>query len=194
MLQRSPALATFTGNKSYIAWFWFESLTDYKDESDARKKLNDDFYSDSSTMDRLRFLQSNKITGVLIWPDDDISDDLLNKLSAQLDPAYDYVDCKGDGQKNAGVFLLRPAIRCFPGGSGSIGNYPAYRLSGSRRRPLRRFSTGGSPTGVPAGLTHSSSFPCSRVPPPRDHFALPNRYQNLRQQSASYDPLPLRPS
>jgi hypothetical protein len=56
---------------------------------------------------RLDFLRSNRITGVLIWPDDDISDDALNALKNELAPDYNYVDCKGDGPKNAGVFVRK---------------------------------------------------------------------------------------
>jgi hypothetical protein len=103
----APTLAVFTGNKSYIAWYWFESLTNYMDQAETRRKLNDDFYSGAMT-DRLHFLQSNNIIGVIIWPDDDISDDFLTKLRAELAPTYDYVDCKGSGTKNAGVFLIQP--------------------------------------------------------------------------------------
>jgi hypothetical protein len=102
----APALAVFTNNKSYIAWSWFESLTNYINEAEYREKLDNDFYSGAMT-DRLRFLQANHIAGVLIWPDDDLSDEFLANLRKELDPAYDYIDCKGAGDKNAGVFLFR---------------------------------------------------------------------------------------
>jgi hypothetical protein len=103
----APTLAVFTGNKSYIAWSWFETLTSGPNEPDYRQKLDNDFYSGAMT-NRLQFLQDNKIAGVLIWPDDELSDDFLATLRKELDPAYDYIDCKGDGDKNAGVFLQRP--------------------------------------------------------------------------------------
>jgi hypothetical protein len=103
----APTLAVFTDNKSYIAWFWFESLTNYIDQAESREKLDNDFYSGAMT-DRLHFLQANKITGVIIWPDDDLSDDFLANLRKELEPTYDYIDCKGSGDKNAGVFLLQP--------------------------------------------------------------------------------------
>jgi len=105
----APALAAFTNNKSYIAWYWFESLTNYMKEANYRQKLNDDFYSGAMT-DRLHFLQANQIDGVLIWPEDDISNDFLDGLKKELAPSYDYIDCKGDGAKNAGVFLLRAPV------------------------------------------------------------------------------------
>ena len=102
----APALGVFTNNKSYIAWSWFESHANFIKEADYRENLNNDFYSGAMT-DRLHFLQSNRIYGVLIWPGDDISDDALAKLRKELESDYDYVDCKGSGDKNAGVFILR---------------------------------------------------------------------------------------
>jgi hypothetical protein len=102
----APALAVFTGNKSYIAWSYFETLANSINEPDYREKLDNDFYSGAMT-DRLHFLQINKISGVLIWPDDNLSDDFLASLRKELEPAYDYIDCKGAGDKNAGVFLIR---------------------------------------------------------------------------------------
>jgi len=103
----APALAVFTNNKSYIAWSWFESLTDYMSEADYREKLDNDFYSGAMT-NRLQFLHDNNIAGVLIWPDDNIPDDFLANLRKEIEPTYEYIDCKGTGSKNAGVFLQRP--------------------------------------------------------------------------------------
>jgi Uncharacterized membrane protein (DUF2298) len=102
----APTLTLFTGNKSYIAWSYFESLANYSNEAATREKDNNDFYSGAMT-DRLKFLQEKKITGVLIWPDDEIPDDFLAKLRQELDPAYEYIDCRGAGDKNAGVFIAR---------------------------------------------------------------------------------------
>jgi hypothetical protein len=103
----SPAPAVFTGNRSYIAWSYFESVADYPDEATRREKLDNDFYS-GAIPDPIKFLQSNKISGVIIWPDDNISDDFLATLTRQLASSYEYIDCRGTGDKNAGVFLLRP--------------------------------------------------------------------------------------
>jgi hypothetical protein len=102
----APAIAVFTGNRSYIAWEWFEERANYADEATSREKLDNDFYSGAMT-DRLGFLRSKQITGVIIWPADEISDGDLAKLRTELASDYDYVDCKGDGAKNAGVFLKR---------------------------------------------------------------------------------------
>jgi hypothetical protein len=102
----APALATFTNNRSYIAWYWFESLTDYQDEANYRHKLDTDFYSGAMT-GRLQFLEANHIDGVVIWPDDNLADDYLDGLKKELATDYDYIDCKADGPKNAGLFLRR---------------------------------------------------------------------------------------
>jgi len=104
----SPALAVFTENRSYATWTYFESVANYVDVAEYREKLNNDFYSGSMS-NRLQFLQSNNITGIFIWPDDNISNDFLDSLTKELDPAYEYIDCRGNGDKNAGVFLLRTA-------------------------------------------------------------------------------------
>jgi hypothetical protein len=102
----SPALAVFTENRSYATWTYFESVANYRDEAERREKENNDFYSGAMT-NRLQFLRSHDITGVLIWPDNDISNDFLAALATELDPDYYYVDCKGSGDKNAGLFLRR---------------------------------------------------------------------------------------
>jgi hypothetical protein len=102
----SPAPAVFTGNRAYSAWEWYEERVNFKKEAQTREKQNNDFYSAAMT-DRLHFLQSNHVYGVMIWPGDNISDDALAKLKQELAPDYDYVDCKGSGPNNAGVFILR---------------------------------------------------------------------------------------
>jgi hypothetical protein len=102
----SPALAVFTENRSYATWTYFESVANYRDVAEYREKENNDFYSGAMT-NRLQFLQSHDIAGVLIWPDNDIPNDFLDALTKELDPAYYYVDCKGSGDKNAGLFLRR---------------------------------------------------------------------------------------
>jgi hypothetical protein len=109
----SPALAVFSGNRSYIAWSYFESVADYVGEATYREKLNNDFYA-GTLPDPLRFLRDNKITGVLIWPNDNIPDALLATLSKQLASAYEYIDCRGEAGNNAGVFLLRPLPENHP--------------------------------------------------------------------------------
>jgi hypothetical protein len=106
----APALAVFTENRSYATWTYFESVANYREEAEYREKQNNDFYS-GAMLKRLQFLQSHGINGVVIWPDDDISNDALGALTKELDSDYEYIDCKGDGDKNAGVFLLRSSQR-----------------------------------------------------------------------------------
>lgn len=103
---QAPVMTVFTNNRSYIAWSWFVSNSNFRKEAEYREKQNNDFYSGAMT-DRLRFLQDHAITGVLIWPDDDISNDALAALTKELAPDYYYIDCKGSGEKNAGLFILR---------------------------------------------------------------------------------------
>ena len=102
----SPALGVFTENRSYATWTYFESVANYRDEAEAREKQNNDFYSGAMT-NRLQFLRTHDITGIMIWPDNDIPNDFLDALTKEIDSDYEYIDCKGNGDKNAGVFLLR---------------------------------------------------------------------------------------
>ena len=104
----APALTVFTNNRSYIAWSWFESHANLIEQAEAREKQNNDFYSGAMT-DRLAFLHANRIDGVLVWPDDAISNDALAALHKDLDAEYAYVDCKADGANNAGLFTRRPS-------------------------------------------------------------------------------------
>jgi hypothetical protein len=103
-------LATLTGNRSYSAWFYFESVADYEDEALYRSKLNNDFYA-GALPDPLKFVRDNNITGVLIWPGDNIPDNILGALRKALAADYEYIDCRGAGGSNAGVFLRRPLPR-----------------------------------------------------------------------------------
>ena len=102
----SPAPAVFTENRSYATWTYFESVANYRDVAEDREKQNNDFYA-GAVPDPLQFLQSHHIAGVMIWPDDHLSADYLANLTRQIDPAYEYFDCKGGGTDNAGIFLLR---------------------------------------------------------------------------------------
>jgi hypothetical protein len=103
----APALAVFTGNRSYSAWFYFESVANYPREAEYRSGRNNDFYA-GAIADPLKFLHDNNITGVVIWPDDAIPDDYLATLQTKLASDYEYIDCKGEGAQNAGIFLRRP--------------------------------------------------------------------------------------
>jgi len=104
----SPALAVFSGNQAYVAWTYSEERYGHKEESDYRAQQVGDFYAGKIT-DPLAFLTSHSIAAVVIWPEDKIPDDLLATLKSQLASYYNYVDCRGDGQNNAGVFMYQPS-------------------------------------------------------------------------------------
>jgi hypothetical protein len=104
----SPALAVFSGNRDFVAWTFSEERYGHKAESDLRATEVNDFYA-GKTPDPLPFLQEHAIAAVVIWPDDDISDAQLATFRQQLAPRYTYVDGKGDGPHNAGVFLRQNA-------------------------------------------------------------------------------------
>ena len=102
----SPALAVFSENRSFIAWSYFESVADYPDVATYREKLNNDFYAGTMTHP-LTFLTTHDIAGIVIWPDDDISDAILAKIDVEINSTYEYIDLKGTGNNNAGIFLRR---------------------------------------------------------------------------------------
>jgi hypothetical protein len=62
----------------------------------------------------LAFLRSHNIAAVMIWPDDAIPDNLLQKFKDQLASDYYYVDAKGGASNNAGIFLRNPGPQGFP--------------------------------------------------------------------------------
>jgi hypothetical protein len=109
----SPALAVFSGNRTYIAWTWSEFHYGHGGENDFRAKQVNDFYA-GTLADPLAFLEGHDIAAVVVWPDDAIPDDLLAKWRQQLAPSYAYVDCRGDGPNNAGIFLRQAGLAGGP--------------------------------------------------------------------------------
>jgi hypothetical protein len=105
----SPSLAVFSGNRTYIAWTYSEEHYGHKGENDFRAQQVNDFYAGKAA-DPLGFLTSHSLAAVVIWPDDNIPDDLLATLKQQLAPYYTYIDCRGDGSSNAGIFLYQPSL------------------------------------------------------------------------------------
>jgi hypothetical protein len=100
----APALVIFSENRSYISYTNQEIHAGHADETFHRDKMNNDFYN-GKVADPLPFLRSNNIAAVLIWPEDKISDLLLQRFQTQIGPDYFYIDCKMDGTDNAGVFM-----------------------------------------------------------------------------------------
>jgi hypothetical protein len=102
----SPAVAGFTGNRCFVGWTYPESLAGHEREASARAKFSDDFYA-GNVADPLPYLAAHDISAVLIWPEDEIPDDLLAKLKNALARDYVYIDCKLDEPHNAGLFLRK---------------------------------------------------------------------------------------
>ena len=100
----APALIGFTENRCYVAYFHQEDQAGHNGEAEYRSSLNNEFYR-GTLASPLAFLRANDIAAVLIWPDDQISDDLLQKIQSEIGSAYFYVNCKMDGPHNAGVFM-----------------------------------------------------------------------------------------
>ena len=103
----STCLPAFTENRCYLGWTNAEETAGHPDEAQMRQQLNNAFY-DGTMTDPVNFLEANGISAVLVWPDDNLSDELVNKLKSELASGYAYVDCKMDGTANAGVFLKKP--------------------------------------------------------------------------------------
>jgi hypothetical protein len=100
----APSVVTFSENRCFIAYTYQEYHAGHGDESDYRSKLNNDFY-DGKVAAPLSFLRSNHINAIMIWPGDTISNQLLQQFKTAFASDYFYVDCKLDGENNAGVFL-----------------------------------------------------------------------------------------
>lgn len=109
----APTIVGFSENRCYVAYTYQESQAGHREEAEYRGALNNSFY-DGTMASPLPFLRSNNIAAVLIWPQDTISDALLQKFQTQIGSDYFYVDCKGDGPNNAGVFMRQsdqPAVQ-----------------------------------------------------------------------------------
>jgi uncharacterized membrane protein len=105
----APTIVGFSENRCYVAYTYQESQAGHRDEAEYRNVLNNSFY-DGTMASPLPFLRSNNIAAVLIWPGDTISDSLLQKFQARIGSDYFYIDCKGDGPNNAGVFMRQSAL------------------------------------------------------------------------------------
>ena len=101
---QAPAAIDFTENRCYIAWSFQEDECGHPDEPAYRNKLNNQFYA-GEMKDPLPFLSANNISAVLIWPEDKISDALIDQFKKQLGSQFYYVDCRMDLPDNAGLFV-----------------------------------------------------------------------------------------
>jgi hypothetical protein len=104
----APAVIGFSENRCYVAYFHQEDQAGHGGEAQYRNDLNNSFYAGTMT-DPLSFLHSNDIAAVLIWPEDKISDQLLQQFQNEIGAEYYYINCKVDGANNAGVFMRQSA-------------------------------------------------------------------------------------
>jgi hypothetical protein len=109
----APAAVDLSENRCYIAYFHQEDQAGHGGEAEYRSDLNNSFY-DGKMAAPLPFLRANDIAAVLIWPDDNISDQLLQQFQTQIGSDYFYVDCKMDGANNAGVFMRLNSLQTTP--------------------------------------------------------------------------------
>jgi hypothetical protein len=111
----APSVIGFSENLCYVAYFFQEEQSGHGDEARYRDSLNNAFYA--GKMDNpLPFLLSNNISAVLIWPEDAISDSLLQKFQQQIGSSYFYINCKMDEPVNAGVFVRRTVSHSIESG------------------------------------------------------------------------------
>ena len=107
----SPVLAAFTGNYVYVSWSYFDDvLAGGKTTGGAsrREKEVNDLY-EGKNPNPLLFLRANNIAALVIYPDDNISDSVVDRLKTELASQYDYKDFT-DGKTAAGVFVYRPLM------------------------------------------------------------------------------------
>jgi hypothetical protein len=112
----SPPLAAFSNNRIYIAWWGFMDVlvtgTPAPDITKQRAMEVDDFY-DGKCPNPLLFLRTHDISAVVIYPDDKIGTDVINRLQAQLAPYYDYTDLHHDAV-TTGIFFFHPEMLKWP--------------------------------------------------------------------------------
>jgi hypothetical protein len=105
----APLVVSLTENRCFVAYTFQEEQSGHAGEITYRSDLNNSFYA-GAMKDPLPFLHSNNISAVLIWPEDKIPDNLLQQFQTQLGSEFTYVDCKGDGTANAGVFMPQTTL------------------------------------------------------------------------------------
>jgi hypothetical protein len=101
---QSPSLVGFSENMCYIAWFAQEYQCGHGGEAEFRDQQSNAFFA-GTLPEPLAFLHTNNIAAVMIYPDDAIPDNIVQQFKNQLGTEYFYIDCKGEGPNNAGVFL-----------------------------------------------------------------------------------------
>jgi hypothetical protein len=100
----APLIVTFSENRCFLGYTFQEGQYGHGGETGYRNQLDNDFYN-GQVANPLAFLRAYNIAAVMIWPEDHIPDDILQKITSQIGPEYYYVDCKQNQPDNAGVFL-----------------------------------------------------------------------------------------
>jgi hypothetical protein len=111
---QAAAVVGFSENNCWVAYTFNEFHYGRGAEGDFRSEMNNRFY-DGKIADPLSYLNGNNIAAVLIWPEDAVSDEQLQKFKNQLDPEFFYIDCKMDGANNAGLFVRQSDLEPMPG-------------------------------------------------------------------------------
>ena len=118
----SPALAHFTLNRVYVTYSVITDFGFYTNglgEGWKREVPVNNLY-DGKCENPLAFLRQRNIAALVIYPDDNISDENVQKLKQALEPYYSYEDYR-DGDPltppNAGIFVYHPELVRFPSGA-----------------------------------------------------------------------------
>jgi len=103
----NPGVPAFSDNRSFVGWVNAEESAGHPDAAHERHDKANAFY-DGKMDSPLEFLNDYAITAVLVWPDDKMSNEWLDKMKKQLEPEYTYFNCRNDDNpNNGGVFLKR---------------------------------------------------------------------------------------
>jgi hypothetical protein len=111
----SARIANFSGNRDYITWSFNCDNDMFRNGAGAgelREVELNNFYAGKDP-DPLLFLRKHDISAVVIWPDDNVKDDVLDKLKQQLAPTYQYEDTRDQDNRtppNCGIFLYLPSL------------------------------------------------------------------------------------
>jgi len=115
----SPALAHFTLNRVYVTFSVIADdgfYTNGLGEAWKREVPVNDLY-EGKCPNPLLYLRQRNIAALVIYPDDDIPDAIVQKLKQQLAPYYTYEDYR-DGDPltppSAGIFIYHPELVNFP--------------------------------------------------------------------------------
>jgi hypothetical protein len=108
----SPSLATFSHNYDFIAddFDCDQHFNDYNFGEGSRRAAAINAIYDGKNPHALAYLRDHRIMALVVWPDDQISNDTLTKLKVQLAPDYWYQDCRNSDASptdpSAGLFLM----------------------------------------------------------------------------------------